>query len=91
MYGMTPNINREKLENAPPEKKFKYSVRPIFEFELWDKKNSFRTSGSIPGIGITAPILLTTSRPRVMKIFFRRSLILYISTKEFAIKPFFVI
>jgi hypothetical protein len=79
------------LENAPPEKKFKYSVRPILELELCERKNSFRTSGSIPGIGITAPILLTISRPRVMNIFFRRSLILYISTKEFAIKPFFVI
>jgi len=84
-------MKSEKFEKAPPEKKFKYSVSPMLELLLCERKYSFRTSGSIPGIGITAPILLTTSRPRVMKIFFRRSFILYISTKEFAIKPFFVI
>jgi hypothetical protein len=84
-------MKREKFAKAPPEKKFKYSVRPTLELVLWERKYSLRTSGSIPGIGITAPILLIINRPRVMKIFFRRSFILYISTKEFAIKPFFVI
>ncbi|OQA41328.1 MAG: hypothetical protein BWY50_01842 [Spirochaetes bacterium ADurb.Bin315] len=90
MYGITPSMKSEKLENAPPLKKFKYSVRPIVELELWARKNSFNTCGSIPGIGITAPILLTTSNPRVMKIFLRRLLILYISTKVFAMTPFFI-
>ncbi|OQA41634.1 MAG: hypothetical protein BWY50_01753 [Spirochaetes bacterium ADurb.Bin315] len=91
MYGMTPSMKREKLENAPPEKKFKYSVNPMVEVALCERKNRFSTTGSMPGIGITAPILVTIKRPMVMKIFLRRLLIRYISTKVFAMTPFFLI
>jgi hypothetical protein len=40
---MTPNMKSEKFENAPPEKKFKYSVNPKLELLLWERKYVFRT------------------------------------------------
>ena len=35
---MTPRVNREKFEKAPPEKKFRYSTKPRFPDEDWLRK-----------------------------------------------------
>jgi hypothetical protein len=78
-------MNREKFENAPPEKKFKYSVNPNELELLCDRKYCCRTWTLIPGIGITAPNLLINSRKKVIRLFLRNSWILNISTREFAI------
>ena len=87
---MTPRVNREKFEKAPPEKKFRYSTKPRFPLEDWLRKYCSRRVGFTPGTGMTVPILVIARIRSVKRIFFLRSSILNMSEMVFDISTFLI-
>ena len=87
---MTPRVNREKFEKAPPEKKFRYSTKPRFPDEDWLRKYCSRRVGFTPGTGMTVPILVIARIRSVNRIFFLRSSILNMSEMVFDISTFLI-